>query len=257
VSQEEPADTPPAGRKLPRPALIAVSAILIGFVVAGYVGDALAPTLVDTRPLLLLLLNPRIRNLVLITNQLDTVTYYVAGAGRLIVSDPLFYLVGFFYGDAAVRWTEHRAPTYGDLFRRLERFFGRASYPMVAIAPNSYVCLLAGAARMPLGAFFSLNIVGTFVRLYLIRRFGVAFENPIDWVLEFIGRYRIPLLVLSVVLVAFSIWSEKRQGETRIEALGKMEEELEEAEREIEAEIEGDMDAEIDAEIEAEEDGPA
>jgi membrane protein DedA with SNARE-associated domain len=242
VTQEEPAETPEtpeSRRKLPRPVLVVVSAVLIGFVVAGYVGDALAPSLVDTRPLLLLVLNPRIRNLVLITNQLDAVTFYVAGAVRLILSDPLFYLVGFFYGDAAVRWTERRAPTYGDMFRRLERFFGRASYPMVAIAPNSYVCLLAGAARMPLGAFFTLNLLGTVARLYLVRRFGVAFENPIDWVLDFIGRYRIPLLVLSVVLVGFSIWSEKRQGETQVEAIGKMEEELEEAEREIEAEEDG------------------
>ena len=54
--------------------------------------------------------------------------------------------------------------------------------------------------------------------------------------LDFIGRYRSPLLVLSVVLVAFSIWSEKRQGETEVESLGKLEEELEEAEREVEAE---------------------
>jgi membrane protein DedA with SNARE-associated domain len=232
------AAAPAPRKKLPRPVLVAVSTLLIGFVVAGYIGDALAPTLVDTRPVLLILLNPRIRNLVLVTNQLDSVTFYMVGGVRLILSDPLFYLVGFFYGDAAIRWTERRAPSYGDLFRRLERFFGRASYPMVAIAPNSYICLLAGAARMPLAAFFSLNIVGTVARLYLIRRFGEAFDNPIDWVLDFIGRYRVPLLIISVALVALSIWSERRQGETKVEALGKMEEELEEAEREIEAERE-------------------
>jgi membrane protein DedA with SNARE-associated domain len=232
------AAAPAPRRKLPRPALIAVSTVLIGLIVAGYIGDALAPTLVDTRPVLLILLNPRIRNLVLVTNQLEAATFYLVGVIRLVLSDPLFYLVGFFYGDAAIRWTERRAPSYGELFRRLERFFGRASYPMVAIAPNSYVCLLAGAARMPLPIFFTLNIVGTIVRLYLIRRFGEAFDNPIDWVLDFIARYRIPLLIISVVLVLFSIWSERRQGETRVEALGKMEDELEEAEREIEAERE-------------------
>jgi membrane protein DedA with SNARE-associated domain len=235
----EPEEAAPAPlRRLPRPVLVAVSTVLIGFVVAGYVGDALAPTLVDTHPLVLLLLNPRIRNLVLITNQLDTATYYVVGTLRLMLSDPLFYLVGYFYGDAAVRWTERRAPTYGDMLRRLERFFGRASYPMVAIAPNSYICLFAGAAGMPLAAFFTLNFVGTVVRLYLIRRFGVAFESPIDWVLDFIARYRIPLLVITVGLVAFSIWSERRQGQSKVQALGRLEEELEEAEREIEAESE-------------------
>jgi hypothetical protein len=79
-------------------------------------------------------------------------------------------------------------------------------------------------------------VIGTVVRLYLIRRFGEAFDDPIDWVLDFISRYRIPLLVLSVLLVAFSIWTDRRQGETKVESLGKLEEELEEAEREIDAE---------------------
>jgi membrane protein DedA with SNARE-associated domain len=237
---DQPPPGAPAGRRLSRPVLVAVSIVLIGFIVAGYVGDALAPTLVDTHPLLLLLLNPRIRNLVLITNQLDAVTYYVVGTARLMVADPLFYLVGYFYGDAAVRWTERRAPTYGQMFRTAERYFGKASYPLVAIAPNSYICLFAGAAGMPLPIFFVLNGVGTVVRLYLIRKFGVAFDDPIDAVLRFIGRYRIPLLAVTVGLVAFSIWSERRAGETKVRSLGHLEEELEEAERELEHEREED-----------------
>ncbi len=109
--------------------------ILVGLVVAGYVGDALAPTLVDTHPPLLLLLNPRNRNLVLVTNQLDPVGYYVAGTVRLMASDPLFYLIGFFYGDAAVRWVERKTPTYGQMLRSIEGFFEKASYPLLFIAP--------------------------------------------------------------------------------------------------------------------------
>jgi hypothetical protein len=224
---DQPPPGAPAGRRLSRPALVALSIVLIGFIVAGYVGDALAPTLVDTHPLVLLLLNPRIRNLVLITNQLDALTYYVVGTVRLMVADPLFYMVGYFYGDAAVRWTERRAPTYGHMFRTAEKYFGRASYPLVAIAPNSYICLFAGAAGMPLAVFFVLNGVGTV-------------DDPIDAVLDFIGRYRVPLLLVTVGLVAFSIWSERRLGETKVRSLGHLEEELEEAERELEHEREED-----------------
>jgi membrane protein DedA with SNARE-associated domain len=208
--------------------------------VAGYVGDALAPTLVDTHPLTLLLLNPRIRNLVLITNQLDAATFYIVGAVRLMISDPLFYLLGYFYGDAAIRWAERRAPTYGSMFRTAERFFGKASYPLVALAPNGYVCLFAGAAGMPVAAFFALNGIGTVVRLFLIRKFGEAFDDPIDAVLDFIARYRVAILIGTVLLVAFSIWSERRLGETKVRSLGHLEEELEEAERELESEKEED-----------------
>jgi membrane protein DedA with SNARE-associated domain len=242
----DPSSAPPgapARRRLSRPALVALSTALIGFVVAGYVGDALAPTLVDTHPLALLLLNPRVRNLVLITNQIDAVTFYVVGTLRLMVSDPLFYLLGYFYGDAAIRWAERRVPTYGQMFRTAERFFAKAAYPLVFIAPNGYICLFAGAAGMPVAAFFALNGIGTVVRLFLIRKFGEAFDDPIDSVLDFIGRYRVPILIGTMLLVAFSIWNERRLGETKVRALGHLEEELEEAERELEAETEKEEDA--------------
>jgi membrane protein DedA with SNARE-associated domain len=111
---------------------------------------------------------------------------------------------------------------------------------LVAIAPNGYVCLFAGAAGMPVAAFFALNGIGTVVRLYLIRKFGEAFDDPIDAVLGFVGRYRLPILGVTVLLVAFSIWSERRLGETKVRALGHLEEELEEAERELDAETEDD-----------------
>lgn len=219
-----------------------VSVVLIGLTVAGYVGDALAPSLVDTHPLLLLMLNPRNRNLVLITNQLDALSYYVVGALRLMLSDPLFYLIGYRYGDAAVRWVEHKTPTYGQLLRNLERVFAKASYVLILVAPNAYLCLFAGAAGMRIGVFAVLNVIGTFGRLYVIRRFGEAFDSPIDVVIDFIGEYRIPLLLITSALVVFSIWNERRQvGESKVESLSHLEEELdEELESEAAAEDKGD-----------------
>jgi membrane protein DedA with SNARE-associated domain len=224
-------------RRLSKPALALVSVILVGFTVAGYVGDALAPTLIDSRPALLLFLNPRNRNLVLITNQLDALTYYTLGAFRLMVADPLFYLIGYRYGDAAVRWVERKTPSYGQLLRSLERAFAKASYVLIVVAPNAYLCLFAGAAGMRVITFAVLNVIGTFGRLYLIRVFGEAFDSPIDVVVDFIVRYRIPFLILTVGLVAFSIWNERRQvGESKVESLSHLEEELEAAEQEVEAE---------------------
>ncbi|CAN5132533.1 hypothetical protein BH18ACT4_BH18ACT4_03620 [soil metagenome] len=214
---------------------------LVALVVAAYVGDALTTTLADTHPLLLLTLNARIRVLVLVTNDLDPVSYYVVGFLRLLVADPLFYLLGVFYGDAAIRWVERKSPTYGPMLRSAESFFGKAAYPLVLIAPNTYICLFAGAAGMGLATFFALNIVGTIGRLYLIRRVGEAFESPIDGVLDFFQEYRVPLFVLSVVLVVFSIWSERRRkGESEIEALAHLDEELTGADDEVSEALERD-----------------
>ena len=84
---------------------------------------------------------------------------------------------------------------------------------------------------MPVKAFFAVNIAGTVARLWLVRRFGEAFEAPIDDVVGWIGEYRLPLLALSISLVVLSIFLEAKKGETEVESLAHLEEELEGARR--------------------------
>jgi membrane protein DedA with SNARE-associated domain len=193
-----------------------VVAPIIALVVCGYAGDALTTTWAKEHPLWLVLLNARSRILVLATNQMDTVSYYVAAGLRLLASDPLFYLLGRWYGDAMIVWVEKRSKTFGEQIRIYERAFAKAAYPLVFIMPNPYICVFAGASGMPLGAFFSLNIAGTVFRLYLIRRVGEAFDAPIQSVLHFFARYRLPLFIFSVVLVFAIIFSDRRSGKDEI-----------------------------------------
>ena len=207
---------PSMAEKPSRKTLAVVVTPIVALIAAAYVGDALTTTLADRHPLLLLLLNPRSRILVLTTNQLDTVSYYVAGTLRLLSTDPLFFLLGLWYGDAMVVWVEKRSKTFGEQIRLYEKAFTKAAYPLVFIAPNAYICLFAGAAGMPVPSFFVVNIAGTVTRLYLIRRLGEAFDAPIHSVLRFFDRYRIPLLVFSVALVVYVIWSDRRQGKDEI-----------------------------------------
>jgi membrane protein DedA with SNARE-associated domain len=216
----------PERRRPSRRALALVSIPLVAITIVSYIGDALAPTLVDTHPALLMALNSRTRNLALVTNEVDAVTFYGIGITRLLISDPLFFLLGYWYGDAAVAWMERRTKTWGTMLRQVEQWFGKAAYPIIFVAPNSYVCLFAGAAGMPLRAFFAVNIAGTVARLWLVRRFGEAFEAPIDDVVGWIGDHRLPLLVLSIGLVALSIVMEARKGETEVGSLTRLEDEL-------------------------------
>jgi membrane protein DedA with SNARE-associated domain len=199
---------------------------IVVLVIASNIGDLLTTTWAQDHPLALVALNARNRILVLTTNQLDTVPYYVVGTVRLLLSDPLFYLLGMLYGDNALAWMERKAPTYGDLLRRVEKFFGKAAYPLVFIAPNNYICLFAGAAGMPVAAFIILNVSGTVVRLYLIRVVGATFDQPIQNVLDFFARYRWQLLIASFVLVGLSVWSERRKGKGEIGEILDLEAEL-------------------------------
>jgi membrane protein DedA with SNARE-associated domain len=222
----EPA--PGAARPLRRSTLPLIVVPLVGLVVAGRVGDALAPTLVTENPALMILLNSTNRYLVLTTNQLDAAVYYSIGLFRLLLPDPLFYLLGYLYGDEAIRWMERRMPTVGSGIRKLEGWFDRAKYPLVFIMPNNPVCLLAGAAGMPVVPFMVVNVAGTVGRLWLMRVAGEVFEEWVDKLLELISTYRPWLLALSIGWVVIAVWSEWRKGRGQIEGLLELEEDLEE-----------------------------
>lgn len=199
---------------------------LITLTVAAWTGDLLF-SWHDQHPLLFIALNARNRNLLVASQYLDSWSFYSVGLLRLLASDPLFYLFGRWYGDAAVHWMERKAPTYGQMLRSAEGWFGKAAYPLVAIAPNNFICLFAGSYGMSPIAFMVLNVIGTIARLWALRAFGEAFSSPLSTVSEFVIDHRLQFFLLSVALLALSIWSERRHGGTDIEALDQIEAEVE------------------------------
>ena len=230
---DEPARRPGPPSALARNATIG---ILIAMVIANYLGGALFPSLVNGHPLTLILLNASNRHLALASGELTAPAFFLGGFARLIAPDLFFFLLGRWYGDAAIVWMERKAPTYGELLRGLERWFDRARFPIVAIAPNNPVCLFAGAAGMSAAAFWTANVLGTIGRLILIRMFSSAFEDLLGPLRTFIGDYRWPLTALSVVLVAVSILSDRRGGRDGIGDLVTLEEGMAEATAELQSE---------------------
>ena len=228
-------------------------ALLLGpiscLVVASMVGSALAPTLVNEHPVWLLALDARIRHVLLLATRVDPLPYYLIGTLRLTLSDPLFDLLGYWYGETALAWVDANSGSVGRLLRVLERFFGKASYPLVFIAPNNYICLFAGASRMRPAVFITLNVSGTITRLVLLRALGDVLREPIDDVLDFISRNQLRLTLLTIGLVIAQAAWDKRRGTGELEAISELEERIEEEEEAEEAEAE--------AEAEAEEGGPA
>lgn len=231
-----------AARRRPGRRTLALLTIpIVGLIVMSNIGNALAPDLVNSHPLLLLALNSQNRSLILATNQLDAVSYYGMGTVRLLVSDPLFFLLGYWYGDTALEWMVQRTKTFGHTLRQWEGWFSKAAYPIVFVAPNQYVCMFAGAAGMSLPGFFITNLAGTVARLYLIRRLGDAFDQPIDDLLGWIRDHRGPLLVVSILVTLVFAFLELRGGGPGITELEDLAEEADaEAESEATAAAEGD-----------------
>lgn len=196
---------------------------MVTSLVAGWTGDLLFAELVDRHPLLLILLTPRNRNLALTTIQLDALSYYGVGFLRLVSSDPFYYLLGFWYGDRALAWTERRSRSYGPFVRDGERYFRKAAYPLVFLAPNNIICSLAGATGMAPAAFLVLNVSGTVTRLVAIRALGATFESPLSGVVDVIAQYRTPILVVSAILVGWTVLGEFRGDGGELKKLAELE----------------------------------
>jgi membrane protein DedA with SNARE-associated domain len=215
-----------AGPRRPtrRRAALVITPIIV-LVVCSNLGNAFFPTLVTQHPLLLIALSPTNRNFVLVSNRLDPLSFYGVGFVRLMLPDPFFFLLGRWYGENAILWMERRTPTFGQLMRTLERWFAKASWPLVTAIPNNPVSLLAGAAAMSVLVFTVLDIVGTIGRLVLLRVVGDIFSGPITWFVDLVGRYRLPLLALTITVVIVTSVREWRAGTSEIEQLLELEHE--------------------------------
>ncbi|MCJ7437329.1 MAG: VTT domain-containing protein [Acidimicrobiia bacterium] len=207
-----------------RLALLVVPIALVA--VASSIGEAISPTLLVDAPLLLVALVPRNRYLVLAAPQLAFWPFFIVGMVRLTLTDPLFYLFGRRHGDAAIHWTERRVGAPGSV-RRLEQWFRRAAYPVVTVAPNNLVCVLAGASGMSIRGFLLANLGGTAARMVLIWWLGSVFSEPLLDVVEFVNRYRWILTAVTVAVVAVSVWRARRSHRSEIETPEEVAEELE------------------------------
>jgi membrane protein DedA with SNARE-associated domain len=225
-ADESAADRPVPSGPPNRTALMAVVIPLIIMVITSNIAAYFGAGMITERPALVIALGSQIRWLVLAVNHLDPAVFFTIGMLRNLAPDPLFYLLGYWYGDSAVRWMERRIPSMGEVLRQAETHFPRWGRPIVVIWPNNPVCLLAGVARMPVAEFAIFNVVGTAGRLILIKIFGRAFETPINWFLHLLQEYRIPLLVIGGLAFAFTMWNENRKGTSEVRALVDLEEEF-------------------------------
>ena len=203
--------------------------------ILGWIGDAFFATLLNDAPLLLLVCNPRLRNLILVAPETDAIPYVLVASARLLISDPLFYIFGKRYGDVAIRWMERQLGRGAAPVLWFERMFRKAGYVMIAVLPNNWICLLAGATGIAWIPFLIVNVVGTVVRMTLIRVLGDAFSDPILKFNNWIGDNRAWITIITVGIVVITIATSMRKGRTPLETPAELADELEQAESDDEA----------------------
>ena len=226
-------------RRPSRRRLTLILAPIVVLTALAYVGDIAAAGLVERHPLWLIALNTRKRYLALVVPHTSALSFFVVGTLRQLFSDPLFYLLGCWYGDAGVRWMEKKLGEGGSMIRFMERGFAKASWPMVALFPNSLICILAGASGMPAWLFLLLNLGGTIASMVVLRAFGNVFDAPLSAVTGFLDDYRWYFIALSAVLIGINVITQRREGRSELESVSELERELE---AESGPETEGDRD---------------
>ncbi|HTJ75519.1 MAG TPA: hypothetical protein VL337_09145 [Acidimicrobiales bacterium] len=188
--------------------------LLVGPIVVltglGLLATAFTPALAAHHPLLLITLDARNRFLVL-ARRVDLVPFVVVALLRRTFSDPLFYLLGRFYGEGAIRWLQKKGGG-GDLVVLTEKLFKRAGYPMVFLFPGAIVCALAGQTGMSPVGFLVANIAGTLTSVFLVRWFSGAIASPVDSILRFFNRHLVATTCVSVGLVLLSLVLNRAQG---------------------------------------------
>ena len=187
-------------------------AIVIGLYILGLAAGGAAPELLKNHPLTLLALAPRYRWFILTASRIDLVPYLAVGIPRLLASDPVYFMLGWYFGDRAIGFFEDSLgkPTI-DKTRDL---FLKASTVMALFFAGPIICVLAGAARLNPKRFFTLDVIGTIAVVASLRLFSKQIEGPINSFLSFNAKYSKWLLVLTVtttVIIVLRIGS-KRAG---------------------------------------------
>lgn len=226
-STEALAEHTDAERRARRRRLTILLIPIVAFWVSGTVIGFASPALIKSHPLVVIFFNPINRWLLLAVDRVSLPMFYFVAFFRLVLTDPLYFLLGRWFGDGALDWIEDKTGNSGTV-PFVKKWFGRAGPVIVFFAPNAYVCLLAGASGMNPWMFAGLNVTGTIARLIFIRSTANLFQPILDPILNFVHHYQWWLVAFSIATFALQHLSNRRKGRTpEMEGVGKMADELE------------------------------
>jgi membrane protein DedA with SNARE-associated domain len=187
-----------------------VLAIAAALPVLGFATTAFTAALAAKRPLLLIALEAPIRNL-LLAHDVPLVPYLVVATVRKTASAVIYFYVGRWYGNEAVRRVERRASGAGNVIRAAEYGMRKASWPTVFLFPIPLVGVLAGSIAMRPSVFVALTAAGALVTAIAARVAGAALQRPIGAVLRFFDEnLLVATAAIALLVVVASLWRWRR-----------------------------------------------
>jgi len=200
------------------------------------VSKALWPMLLTEAPWTLLVMSVSTTRALLVQPLVHPSVFFTLAIARPLIMAPVYYYFGRRYGDVALRWIERKLGPTSTIVTKLEHFFRRFAYPLVAWSPTLVNSTMAGATGMRAIAFFPLAIAGTVVRVTLIYFLGDVLSAPLKDFATFVGRYQWYITPLTFALVAVQVWRRRRKNRSFIESVDEFDAELRESALELQAE---------------------
>jgi membrane protein DedA with SNARE-associated domain len=159
--------------------------------VIGTIGTNIGPALVDDRPLLVLFLSSRSRNLFGSVPFIDPLPFFIVGFFRLLVAAIALFYVGRLFGERALRWTEAQVGEMPRIYRWTERATLRIGWLAAFLMPGSnIVCLLLGHLKLDPRKFIPAVASGIVFRLIVMWFGGKLFEDQIRAALDWLYAYQ-------------------------------------------------------------------
>lgn len=141
--------------------LAAVAALLVATTLA----NTLWPVILRDHPLLLPALDGRNRYLLLSSAKIGVVPLIVVGVARRLTGHVVYYLLGHWYGEAALGWVTRRSRLWRRVATRHRWILSRIAEAAVLVSSSNIARTLAGATGMSTVRFVIFEIVGTIVQI--------------------------------------------------------------------------------------------
>ena len=200
-----------ASRRRRRTTRACIGAIVV-FIVLNKVGDATAPALLISAPLLLVFLAPQARYLLLASRTVGTVPLIAVAVTRRLLTVPIVYRLGSLHGTGVLGWFDRRFRRIGRMMRAIERWFGRRRSPVLVAFPGGLTAFLAGDVGMPLLPVFALTAVGILIRVSFTLWLGEVLSGPLDAILGFISAHQWEMTGVTMALTIFHLVRHRRRS---------------------------------------------
>lgn len=193
-----------------------VLAAIAALLVATSVANILWPVILRDHPLLLPALDGRNRYLLLSSAKIGTVPLVIVGVGRRLAGHVAYYLLGRWYGKAALRWATRRSRLWRRVVTRHPQLLGRIAEAAVLVSSSNIARTLAGATGMSMARFATLEIVGTTVQMVALLVFVRSMGERVPRAVGMLDGHALGLAILLVSLcLGWLAWRAARRHRRR------------------------------------------